>query len=225
MMVVGRSATRQRDGEEEEEVRDCDATGSSASGHDSLSSNLPTVRTRALLILTFPTTHLLGFPNRETLKNRISLLGHARLKAVGAIVARHAEHRARDIVRQPAYEETQHPPQLVHVRRGGRDVVSEARDEARQGQGETDDEGDDGAQVDAVRVVVARGGGAGEEVRAVQVAAAHEEVVDEQDGDDGALEDGVAAEEGEEGVGGRDDAPAGVGIRVSERVVWGGWRG
>lgn len=103
------------------------------------------------------------------------------------------------------------------MRGGDADVVAETGGEAGEGEQEADDEGGKRAEVEAVEEIVASFGRQGEEVRQAEVAAAEEEVVDQHDGDDGALEDGIPAEEVEEAVGCGDDTPD-DGVSSSSRV-------
>lgn len=74
-------------------------------------------------------------------------------------------------------------------------------------QAESSNEGGDAGPVYAVGVVVSTRPGGGEHLADVQVTAADEEVVDCHDGDETALEDGVAAQEAQEAVCGGHDAP------------------
>lgn len=96
------------------------------------------------------------------------------------------------------------------MRGGDADVVAETSCEPGEGKQEADDEGREGAEIEAMEEIVASFGRQGEQVREAEVAAAEEEVVDQHDGHDGTLEDGIPAEEVEEAVGCGDDTPDGL---------------
>lgn len=84
---------------------------------------------------------------------------------------------------------------------------AEDADEPGHRQRKADDERDDAADVDSIEVVVASVAGCGIHVAEMEIAATKQKVVHDHDADHRTLEDGIAAEEGEETVGGSNNPP------------------
>lgn len=113
-----------------------------------------------------------------------------------------------DVIRQTASEETQQPAQRVHVGGGLADVMPETTREPGQGEQKSNHKSGEGTQVEPVKKVIPAVWGECEQVGEDEVAFAYEKVVDKHYTNNRTLEDGVAAEEVEETVCRRDDAPA-----------------
>lgn len=116
--------------------------------------------------------------------------------------------RSRHPVGHGPSRETEHPTEVKHMRgfiADGR--CTEDADEPGHRQRKADDECDDAADVDAVEVVVASIGGCGVHVADMEITATNEKVVHDHDANHRTLEDGIAAEEREETVGGGNDPP------------------